>query len=116
MEKPKMTSDTIRIESEKLEYDIIIIDPGFSNWFNSFAQPRGFYSQNFLEARNRIWVIEWNNRARNSLQFNPNLYELAIDYQSNTDYGYEVNYMLYNYLVYFQITNKQNLGGFTARI
>lgn len=116
LEKKKMTSDTLRIENEELEYEIIIIDPGFTSWFNSFAQPRGFYGQHYLEARNRVWVIEWNNRARNPLQFNTLLYELPIDYQSSINYGYEVNYLLYNYLVYFQLTNRQNLGGFVARI
>ncbi len=42
---------------------------------------------------------------------NPNLYELQIDYQSNIDYGYDVNYKLYNYFVYFQNRYKQNLLG-----
>jgi hypothetical protein len=50
------------------------------------------------------------------LQYNPNLYEMTINYESNIDYGYEVNYMIYNYLFYFQLTNKQQLGGFMPRI
>ena len=110
----KITSDTIRIANDELEYEVIIIDAGFTSWYNSYAKPRGFYSQSYLEARNRIWVLEWNLRAKNP-QF-MDLYFLPIDYQSNINYGYEVNYMLYNYLVYFQLTNKQQLGGFTARI
>ena len=114
-DKPVL-KDTVHIENEKLEYDIIIIDPGFSSWFNSYAKPRNFYSQTYLEARNRVWVSEWNTRARNPLQYNSNLYEMQIDYDQGTDYGYEVNYMLYTYLTYFQITNKTSLGGFAARI
>ena len=51
-----------------------------------------------------------------TLQLNPNLYEMTINYDSTTNYGYEVNYMIYNYLVYFQLTNNQKLGGFTPRI
>lgn len=110
----KITSDTIRIANEELEYEVVIIDAGFYSWFNSYAKPRGFYSQTYLEARNSIWVLQWNLRARNPQLMH--LYELPIDYQSNINYGYEVNYLLYNYLVYFQLTNKQQLGGFTARI
>lgn len=110
----KLTSDTIRISNEELDYEVIIIDGGFTTWFNSFARPRSFYTLEFLESRNRFWVLEWNNRARNPRLMN--LYDMPINYDSTINYGFEVNYMLYNYLVYFQITNKQQLGGFPARI
>jgi hypothetical protein len=35
-----MTNDTIRIANDTLEYEVIIIDPGFSTWLasRSFAQ------------------------------------------------------------------------------
>ena len=108
-------TDTIRIANDSLEYEIIIIDIGFNSWLVSNAQPRQFFSQSYLEARNRFWVMEWNNRAMMPTRFNPNLYEMQIDYQSRINYGYEVNYMLFNYLTYFQIVNRQQLGGFNAR-
>jgi hypothetical protein len=108
-------NDTIRISNEELEYEIIIYDPGFNAWLLSNARPRGYYSQSYLEARNRIWVLEWNLRANLPLQYR-NLYEMRIDYDSNTNYGYEVNYLLFNYLVYFQQKNNVNLGGFSPRI
>lgn len=111
----KLKSDTIQISNPDLEYEVIIIDGGFTSWFNSYAKPKDFYSQSYLESRNRHWVMEWNIRARNPMRYG-NMYEMPIDYESNIDYGYHVNYMIYNYLVYFQITNKQQLGGFTARI
>ena len=41
---------------------------------------------------------------------------LVTNYETNINYGYEVNYMLYNYLVYFQLKNNQKLGGFSPRI
>ncbi len=112
----KIENDTIRIANDKIEYEVIIIDPGFSSWFNGHAKPKNYYSQNYLESHNRIWISEWNRRAMLPLQYNPNLYEMTIDYQTNIDYGYDVNYMLYYYLVYFQISNKQQLGGYTPRI
>jgi hypothetical protein len=109
-------NDTIRIANEALEYEILIIDPGFNGWFTSNAKPRNYYSQSFLEGRNRIWVNEWNLRASLPNTFNPSLYEMQINYQFNIDYGYEVNYMLFNYLAYFQISNRIKLGGFDARL
>ena len=99
-----------------MEYEIIIIEPGFNGWLQSRAMPRNYYSQSYLEARNRVWVIEYNLRSMQPQRFNPNLYQMQIDYQNGIDYGYEVNYMLFNYLVFFQQTYKQQLGGFSARL
>ena len=115
-DKPKLESDTIRISNNEIEYDVIIIDGGFTSWFNTYARPRSFYTQSYLEARNRVWVLEWNRRAMLPSQYNPNLYEMTINYETNVDYGHEVNYMIYNYLVYFQLTKKQQLDGFVPRI
>lgn len=106
-------SDTVSIANEDLEYEIIIIEPGFNQWLNSVARPEGFYSQSFMENRNRLFVIEWNSRVMQSQRFDSNLYEMQIDYQSNIDYGYEVNYKLYNYFLYFQDKYKQRLSNIT---
>lgn len=114
-EKKTKLSDTIRIANEELEYEVIIIDGGFNSWLNSVAQPRGFYSESFLENRNRIWVAEWNNRFLQPNRFNSNLYQMQINYEFGVKYGYEVNYLIYNYLTYFQIVNKQQLSGFVPR-
>jgi hypothetical protein len=109
-------SDTIRIANDSLEYEVIIIDAGFNNWLNSQAKPRGFYTEEYLEGRNRIYVTEWNNRAIQPQRYNPSLYEMQINYNYNIHYGYEVNYLIYNYFIYFQITNKQQLAGFVPRL
>jgi len=108
--------DTLRIANEELEYEIIIIEPGFNTWLVSIAKPEGYYSQSFLESRNFLYVSEWNRRVINSTQYDPNLYEMRIDYQQGIDYGYEVNYKLYNYFIYFQRKYKQKLAGFIPRI
>lgn len=109
-------SDTVTIANDELEYEIIIIEPGFNVWLASIAKPEGYYSQSFLENRNYLFVTEWNQRAMQPLRFNSNLYQLPIDYNPNIDYGYDVNYKLYNYFIYFQLTYKQRLGPFTPRI
>ncbi len=109
-------NDTVVISSDKTEYEIIIIEPGFNFWVASRAQPRGFYNQQFLENRNYQYVIEWNQRVLQPQRFNPNLYEMQINYQQGIDYGYEVNYLLYNYFIYFQMTYKQRLGPWVPRI
>ncbi len=105
-------NDTIRIVNEELQHEVIIIDPGFSSWLVSRAYPRWYHSQNYLENKNRIYVSEWNRRVLQSQQYNPNLYEMTINYEPFTDYGYEVNYLIYNYMIYFQNTYKQKLDGY----
>ena len=47
-------SDTVTIANDELEYEIIIIEPGFNTWLVSRARPEGFYSQQYLENRNQI--------------------------------------------------------------
>lgn len=103
--------EPVVIANDSLEYKIIIIDVGFNNFLNSVAKPEGFYSQQYLEARNKVWVVIWNQRANNPNQFNPNIYENVIDYQPFVDYGYEVNYKLFNYFLFAQQKYKMNLGG-----
>lgn len=108
--------DTVRIANDEIEYEIIIIEPGFNSWLVSTARPEGYYSQEYMETRNRQYVIEWNNRVLQPQRYNPNLYEMQINYDPAVDYGYEVNYKLYNYFIYFQLTYNQRLAGFVPRI
>jgi signal peptidase I len=103
--------DTVRIANDSLEYEVIIIDPGFSTWLNSIALPGGYYSQFYLENKNRFYITEWNNRAQQPLRFDPNLYEMTINYDPQINYGYEVNYLIYNYMIYFQNRYQQRLFG-----
>ena len=107
-----MTSDTVRIANDALEYEVIIIDPGFNSWLVSRAFPRNYHSQSFLEIKNRLFITEWNSRVLQPQRFDPNLYEMTVNYNPNVDYGYEVNYLIYNYMIYFQNTYNQNLFGF----
>lgn len=104
-------NDTVRIANEELEYEVIIIDPGFSTWLNTMSLPRGYYSQSYLESKNQLYVSEWNNRVMQPLRYNPNLYEMTINYDPAVNYGYEVNYLIYNYMIYFQNKYKQRLFG-----
>lgn len=104
-------NDTIRIANDSLEYEVIIIDPGFNTWLNSVALPRGYYSQSYLETKNQFYISEWNNRVHQPQRYDPLLYEMTIDYNPTINYGYEVNYLIYNYMIYFQNTYKQKLYG-----
>jgi hypothetical protein len=108
--------EAVVIADEETEYEIVIIDPGFYSWLKGFARPEGYYSQTFLENRNAIYVLNWNQRVLLPGQYPSNLYEWPIDYDPNIDYGYEVNYKLYNYFIYFQRRYNQRLGPFIPRL
>jgi hypothetical protein len=108
-------SDTVKISNDSLEYEVIIIDPGFSSWLAGRARPRGYYAESYFEIKNRIYVAEWNRRAMLPMQYSPNLYEMQINYEPTIHYGYEVNYLIYNYFVYFQNRYNQQLAGFVPR-
>lgn len=113
-DKKTAQNDTIRIANDALEYEVIIIDAGFNGWLASYGRPRNFYNQNYMEQRNRLWVNQWNLNVNSGTR--RELFEMSINYDTFTDYGYEVNYLLYNYLTYFQLTNNIQLGGFSARL
>lgn len=93
-------SDTVRIANDSLEYEILIIDPGYSYFLNSMARPEGYYSLSYLESKNRFLVNDYNQRVRLPQQFDSRIYEMEINYDPNIDYGYDVNYKLYNYFVF----------------
>ncbi|WP_298224915.1 DUF6146 family protein [Flavobacterium sp.] len=101
-------NDTIRIANDSLQYEIIIIEPGFDAWLAT-QKPRNFYGLQYLENHNIRFVTQWNNRVAQPYSYDPNLYEMRIDYFSSIHYGYEVNYLLYNYFMYFQSRYKQRL-------
>jgi len=108
----KKVNDTVRIANDSLEYEVIIIDNGFSTWLASRAYPRNYHSLEYLENKNNLYVTEWNNRVLQPQLYNSNLYEMSIDYRPDIHYGYEVNYLIYNYMIYFQNTYKQKLWGY----
>ncbi len=115
-ENSLVKSDTVSISSDDSDYEIIIIEPGFNAWLVVNARSTGFHSQLWLESRNVLLVQAWNQRNMQPSVYDPNLYELRIDYDTRTDYGYDINYKLYNYFLYFQLKYNQQLTSFIPRI
>lgn len=96
--------DTVTVDS--LEYKLIVLDPGFEAWLAT-KPSKEFYSKEYYEQKNRLYVTEWNQRYMTS--GNHGRYETYIDYNSNTDYGLDLNYKLYYYFKYFEETNRVKL-------
>jgi hypothetical protein len=100
----KTKVDTVAVDS--LEYSLIILDPGFEAWLAS-QPPKEFYSKEYYEQKNRLYVSEWNQRYLTSR--NNGLYENFIDYNYHTDYGLDINYKLFYYFKYFEQMNRVKL-------
>jgi hypothetical protein len=115
-ETVQKSQDTVRIANDSIEYEIIIFEPGFNSWLETRAKPEGYYTQSYLESRNQMFVTEWNIRVNQPSRYSPNLYEMRINYSPHIDYGYEVNYKLYNYFIFFQLHYRQQLSSFIPRI
>ncbi len=101
-------SDTVRIANDSLEYEIIIIEPGFNTWLLTQLR-RGARSQAAMDIVNDRKVTEYNLRVNQPLRFDQDLYTFPIEYDRRVDYGYEVTYLLFNYFNFFEQQYNQRL-------
>ena len=107
----KSKEKPVIISNDSLEYEVIIIDVGFTLYLNTIAKPKNYYSLNYLENKNNMYVTNWNLRALNPSKFNSTIYENRIDYSPQIRYGLEVNYKLFNYFQFAQQKYKIRLDG-----
>ena len=107
----KMKEKPVVIANDSLEYEIIIFDIGFTLYLNSVARPMNYYSQNYLENKNNIYITNWNMRALNPSRFDSSIFENVIEYNPQVNYGLEVNYKLFNYFQFAQQKYKIRLDG-----
>lgn len=107
----KSKEKPVIISNDSLEYEVIIIDVGFTLYLNTIAKPKNYYSLSYLENRNNIYVTNWNIRALNPSKFNSSIYGNRIDYSPQIRYGLEVNYKLFNYFQFAQQKYKIRLDG-----
>lgn len=107
-EKRTEEPDTLRIKNDSLDYEVVILDYGFNTWLVT-QRPRGFYTQRYMEIRNIQYVNEYNNRVSNPNRYKDELYPFPIEYNFKTNYGYEVNYLLYHYFLFFEEKYNQKL-------
>lgn len=103
----ELPEGAVKIANEELEYEIIIIDPGYETYLHTIAKPSNYYSQTYYETKNKFYVVEWNHRVLNPFKYNSSIYEMRIDYDPNIDYGLDVNYKLFNYFKFVEYKYKQ---------
>lgn len=91
-------------QEEKEEYETIVFAPGFESFVTT--QPsKSYFTESWLKSKNTLMVTEWNYRHGSPSRYNPQIYEEAVNYDSRTDYGLDVEYTLY---MFFRFMEKEN--------
>lgn len=85
---------------DSLEYELIVFDPKFETWYMIQNAPAKYRSQEYYENWNRQYVSAWNH---NSTQTGKrSFFEPIVGYQSNVDYGFELNHKLFYFFQYVE--------------
>ncbi|MBW6497961.1 MAG: hypothetical protein K0B09_06220 [Bacteroidales bacterium] len=98
--------DTLNVKEQEaptdtVEYELLIIDPGFDMWFQRNMRPASYYSLSYLENWNRQLVNQWNMMIARPGRPGcmPSNY---VHYDPNENYGLELNHKLFYYFKYVQ--------------
>ncbi|MBS7333319.1 MAG: hypothetical protein KIG88_06970 [Weeksellaceae bacterium] len=91
------------------EYDIIVFDPQYDIFLKSIARPKTYNTYEFYKSKNRMYTSIWNQRHMMPSVYNPNLYAVSIDLDSNVDYGLDFEYKLFNFFQFIEWKYKVRL-------
>ena len=80
------------------EYDLAVSDLGYEIFLSMQPSARS-YSLNYLQNKNRHYVSVWNQRV---ISGNPEIYEMPIDYDSQTYYGLDFEYKLFMFFKFME--------------
>ena len=107
---PKVTFNSERSLAsgeDSIQYELVIMDPGFEPWFETHRKPEWYYSVDYLRQWNIQYVSAWNYNFRNRqfhLNHPDNPFDQEIDYSPRIDYGLTLNWKLYHYFLYIEDT------------
>lgn len=83
---------------DSTEYEILITDPQFEQWYLMNYSEAKDYSNDYYRSKNQIAVANWNDYCRTG-QYGQ-VIDSFINYQPGIDYGIEVNRKLFWYFKY----------------
>ncbi len=82
-------------KEDDTEYEVIVMDPGFENWFEITWSPAKDRSVEYYKSWNQQYVSAWNEKVRRP--GSNNFFEVEINYEPSINYGIEVERKLYYY-------------------
>ena len=86
------------------QYDLVIIDPGFNNWFETTWNPAIDHTEKYYDQWNDQYVAAWNYKATHMGY--SDYFDSVINYNPTIDYGMNVSRKLYYYFRYVEIVKK----------
>ena len=87
-------------QEDSVEYELIILDPGFETWYMLQNSPARYRSQQYYESWNQQYVSTWNYLATQPRK--RSFFEPIIGYEPGVDYGFELNHKLFYYFQYVE--------------
>ena len=94
----RLSGDTL----DSTEYAVLVIDPGFDQWYEISYSPALDRTDSYYRARNLEGVARWN--AYYNAGTYPDVIDSYIDYRPEGKYGIEVNRKIYWYFLYVKKT------------
>lgn len=99
IEEEKLIFDTDTIENDSIEYELLIIEPGYDSYL--VTQPmKEYYSITYYKNWNKLYVMEWNNQYLTGKRHE--IFENEIIYDRSIDYGIDLEYRLYYYFRFIE--------------
>ncbi len=86
--------------ADSVEYELVVLDPGFETWFLMHSRPSWYHTQSYYELWNRQFVSAWNTKSMSSRY--SRMFDSTIDYDPTADYGLEINHKLFYYFQYVE--------------
>jgi len=99
-ESVKTSAELKESEIDSTEYDIVIIDPHFDQWYLLNYNEAKDHANEYYRGKNYLAVSNWNDYYRRD-RFS-NVVNNYIYYEPHIEYGIEVNRKLYWYFKYVE--------------
>lgn len=105
-----ISTDSVKIaKADSTEYELIIFDPSFENWFITSQKPKWYHENSYYRTKINFYATDWNLRVLQNMHREPYEYEINVD--PNVDYGIDINWKLYWYFKYLEETLGIKLAG-----
>jgi hypothetical protein len=103
----KTSAALTKNNQDSTEYGIVIIDPGFDQWYLANYSQALDRTNDYYRSKNNVAVSNWNFYYRTGRY--GKIVNSDIDYRPNIDYGIDVNRRLYWYFEYIESEFRVNL-------
>lgn len=108
-EVSKTSASLTQKNGDSTEYEIVIIDPRFDQWYLVNFSPAKDHSNEYYRSKNNMAAINWNIYYHKGEQ--SRVIDSRIDFEPTIDYGIEVNRKLYWYFQYIEKSYRIRLFG-----